>query len=94
MAQRAQNCVPMPRIAARPAPAATARRRSRRRSKALEKLGLVRDIDLALHLPLRYEDETRIVAASPTLRDGDDGAGRGRRHRSPRRSSGRAASWS
>ena len=26
--------------------------------KALEKLGLVRDIDLALHLPLRYEDET------------------------------------
>ena len=27
--------------------------------KALEKLGLVRDIDLALHLPLRYEDETR-----------------------------------
>ncbi len=29
--------------------------------KALEKLGLRRDIDLALHLPLRYEDETRIV---------------------------------
>ena len=29
--------------------------------KALEKLGLVRDIDLALHLPLRYEDETRIL---------------------------------
>jgi len=29
--------------------------------KALEKLGLKRDIDLALHLPLRYEDETRIV---------------------------------
>ena len=29
--------------------------------KALEKLGLVRDIDLALHLPLRYEDETRIT---------------------------------
>jgi ATP-dependent DNA helicase RecG len=28
--------------------------------KALHKLGLVRDIDLALHLPLRYEDETRI----------------------------------
>jgi len=25
------------------------------------RLGLVRDIDLALHLPLRYEDETRIV---------------------------------
>ena len=29
--------------------------------KALRKLGLTRDIDLALHLPLRYEDETRIV---------------------------------
>ncbi|GAB4042534.1 MAG: ATP-dependent DNA helicase RecG [Rubrivivax sp.] len=29
--------------------------------RALEKLGLVRDIDLALHLPLRYEDETRLV---------------------------------
>ena len=37
--------------------------------KALHKLGLVRDIDLALHLPLRYEDETRIVA----LRDARDG---------------------
>ena len=30
-------------------------------AKALEKLGLTRDIDLALHLPLRYEDETRLV---------------------------------
>ena len=29
--------------------------------KALRKLGLARDIDLALHLPLRYEDETRII---------------------------------
>ncbi|MFA7557261.1 MAG: ATP-dependent DNA helicase RecG, partial [Hydrogenophaga sp.] len=29
--------------------------------KALRKLGLLRDIDLALHLPLRYEDETRIT---------------------------------
>ncbi|PKO27806.1 MAG: ATP-dependent DNA helicase RecG [Betaproteobacteria bacterium HGW-Betaproteobacteria-9] len=32
--------------------------------KALHKLGLTRDIDLALHLPLRYEDETRIVRLS------------------------------
>ena len=38
--------------------------------KALRKLGLVRDIDLALHLPFRYEDETRIVKLSDT-RDGD-----------------------
>ena len=37
--------------------------------KALIKLGLVRDIDLALHLPLRYEDETRITK----LRDARDG---------------------
>ena len=29
--------------------------------KALRKIGLVRPIDLALHLPLRYEDETRIT---------------------------------
>ena len=32
--------------------------------KALHKLGLTRDIDLALHLPLRYEDETRVVRLS------------------------------
>ena len=37
--------------------------------KALEKLGLKRDIDLALHLPLRYEDETRITL----LRDAREG---------------------
>ena len=29
--------------------------------KAMDKLGLQRDIDLALHLPLRYEDETRLT---------------------------------
>ncbi|MBB4843478.1 ATP-dependent DNA helicase RecG [Paucibacter oligotrophus] len=29
--------------------------------KAMEKLGLLRDIDFALHLPLRYEDETRVT---------------------------------
>ena len=29
--------------------------------KALRKLGLLRPIDLALHLPLRYEDETRLI---------------------------------
>jgi ATP-dependent DNA helicase RecG len=28
--------------------------------RAMAKLGLTRDIDLALHLPLRYEDETRL----------------------------------
>ena len=38
--------------------------------KALHKLGLTRDIDLALHLPLRYEDETRITPIR-SARDGD-----------------------
>ena len=38
--------------------------------KALEKLGLKRDIDLALHLPLRYEDETRITKLRD-VREGD-----------------------
>jgi ATP-dependent DNA helicase RecG len=38
--------------------------------KALDKLGLKRDIDLALHLPLRYEDETRIVKLRD-VREGD-----------------------
>jgi ATP-dependent DNA helicase RecG len=37
--------------------------------KAMEKLGLHRDIDLALHLPLRYEDETKLTAIRD-LRDG------------------------
>ncbi|MFT3856121.1 MAG: ATP-dependent DNA helicase RecG [Aquabacterium sp.] len=37
--------------------------------KAMDKLGLVRDIDLALHLPLRYEDETSLTALSEA-RDG------------------------
>ena len=37
--------------------------------RALEKLGLRRDIDLALHLPLRYEDETRLTPVAE-LRDG------------------------
>ena len=36
----------------------------------MEKLGLRRDIDLALHLPLRYEDETRLAAIA-AVRDGE-----------------------
>ena len=38
--------------------------------KALRKLGLNRAIDLALHLPLRYEDETRLVRLCE-VREGD-----------------------
>ncbi|ADV01688.1 ATP-dependent DNA helicase RecG [Alicycliphilus denitrificans] len=48
----------MPRPAASPSARTPAPSPAR---KALEKLGLTRDIDLALHLPLRYEDETRIT---------------------------------
>ncbi len=53
--------------AAKPAPVAAEKSQAQR---ALEKLGLKRDIDLALHLPLRYEDETRIVMLKDA-RDGD-----------------------
>ena len=52
-----------------PDPVATAAPPLTAPQKALRKLGLTRDIDLALHLPLRYEDETRIVR----LRDARDG---------------------
>ena len=38
--------------------------------RAMHKLGLRRDIDLALHIPLRYEDETRITAIAEA-RDGE-----------------------
>lgn len=38
--------------------------------RALRKLGLLRDIDFALYLPMRYEDETRLVRLADT-RDGD-----------------------
>jgi ATP-dependent DNA helicase RecG len=37
--------------------------------RAMARLGLLRDIDLALHLPLRYEDETRL----DRLADAHDG---------------------
>ncbi len=49
----------MPAPAADPRAAATKEKSAPQR--AMERLGLVRDIDLALHLPLRYEDETRLV---------------------------------
>ena len=52
------------------APSTTPRKELSAPQKAMHKLGLVRDIDLALHLPLRYEDETRIVALHEA-RDGE-----------------------
>jgi ATP-dependent DNA helicase RecG len=39
-------------------------------ARALERLGLVSDLDLALHLPLRYEDETSLQRIAD-LHDGD-----------------------
>jgi ATP-dependent DNA helicase RecG len=39
-------------------------------AKAMDKLGLCSDVDLALHLPLRYEDETRLTPIG-ALRDGE-----------------------
>jgi len=50
-----------PPVAARTASPAAAKGGASVAQKALQKLGLQRDIDLALHLPLRYEDETRII---------------------------------
>ncbi len=53
---------PLPKAKAAPARSAP--------QQALLKLGLARDIDLALHLPLRWEDETRLVPIA-TLREGE-----------------------
>ncbi len=58
-----------PKVSAPPRGAAAASRQPGGPQSALYKLGLQRDIDLALHLPLRYEDETRIVK----LRDAREG---------------------
>ena len=38
--------------------------------KALRKMGLLRPVDMALHLPMRYEDETQLVKLADS-RDGD-----------------------
>jgi ATP-dependent DNA helicase RecG len=52
------------------AAATLAKREKSAPQRAMEKLGLQRDIDLALHLPMRYEDETQLQRIGP-LRDGD-----------------------
>src|SRR5262245_46551696 len=38
--------------------------------RAMQRMGLTRDIDLALHVPLRYEDETQLVSIAD-VHDGD-----------------------
>jgi ATP-dependent DNA helicase RecG len=53
----ADEVAPADSLAAAPAPGSTGKSAPQR---AMEKLGLQRDIDLALHLPLRYEDETLV----------------------------------
>jgi ATP-dependent DNA helicase RecG len=60
----------MPRSAKAPAEKTTSTLAKSAPQKALEKLGLVRPIDLALHIPMRYEDETQISKLSDA-RDGD-----------------------
>ncbi|WP_395823684.1 ATP-dependent DNA helicase RecG [Collimonas sp.] len=52
---------PKRKTAAKPAAATSAPAANTRASK-LEKLGLRSDMDLVLHLPMRYEDETEIVS--------------------------------
>jgi ATP-dependent DNA helicase RecG len=62
---------PSPPAAADPAaPAPAPARKLSAAQLALQRLGLARDIDLALHLPLRWEDETRITPIAQA-RDGD-----------------------
>ena len=51
-------------------PAAAERKPLSMPQKALRKMGLLRPIDLALHLPMRYEDETRLARLADA-RDGD-----------------------
>jgi ATP-dependent DNA helicase RecG len=60
----------MPRTVKAPAEKATSSPAKSAPQKALEKLGLVRPIDLALHIPMRYEDETQVLKLSDA-RDGD-----------------------
>src|ERR671938_301881 len=62
MAEAAAQAAANPK--SRLAPAATGPQR------ALQRMGLTRDIDLALHVPLRYEDETQLVPIAD-VHDGD-----------------------
>ncbi|AOY94205.1 ATP-dependent DNA helicase RecG [Cupriavidus sp. USMAA2-4] len=51
---------------ARPAPAAAGGKPSSAMAR-LAKMGLKRDVDLVLHLPLRYEDETTLLPVSEAI---------------------------
>jgi len=68
--RRMSNAAPQPAKVAPPAkPDKPVKADKSGPQRAMEKLGLRRDIDLALHLPLRYEDETRVTA----IADSPDG---------------------
>jgi ATP-dependent DNA helicase RecG len=63
--------MPEPPVTSRPnSPAAAPGKSLTGPQKALRKLGLNRPIDLALHLPLRYEDETQLLSLRD-VREGD-----------------------
>jgi len=51
----------MPATNAKPAAKAATRQAPKSIESKLAKLGLRTDMDLVLHLPMRYEDETQIV---------------------------------
>ena len=53
-----------------PSPSASERKPLSMPQKALRKMGLLRPVDMALHLPMRYEDETRLGKLG-AARDGD-----------------------
>ena len=69
MPRPAQSATPSPTDARDSAATAPVARPKSAPLRAMEKLGLRRDIDLALHVPLRYEDETRLTAIAE-LHDG------------------------
>lgn len=68
--KRAGAAASGPEASAATAPATAAVPAKSAPQKAMERMGLTRDIDLALHLPLRYEDETQITPLA-AAHDGD-----------------------
>jgi ATP-dependent DNA helicase RecG len=66
VAARSGSIIKSP-VPGRSRPRPTARAASDAAAKRLERLGIRRELDLVLHLPLRYEDETRItpISAAP-----------------------------
>ncbi len=55
-------------------PAAKPAAKSKSTASKLARLGLKQDIDLALHLPLRYQDETQVISIRDAALHGGDAA--------------------